>query len=171
MLKRIKKDNKGISILELLLVMVITMIILAMILVSYNLINRADVTKSARRLENAIKTARVASMSKGRNAGKLQLIMDGGNLYASIEGAGSRDLIAGGGVFVDAVKSETYGITPADAFGGGLVMFETSGILRMNGVDDTDRTSHNIFALRKGNKCYVVTIYAETGAVVVEEIS
>ena len=175
-LKSLKKNNKGLSILELLLVMAITVLLLSMVLISYNLINRADVKKSARRLESAIKTARVTSMSKGTKAGALDLVFDGGNMYAVIDGAGSRDLITGGGVTVYAVKkidNYSYVPGPGEEFGGGKIAFETNGIMRMNGVDDTGAancTTHNIYSFQKGDKVFVVTVYVETGAVVVKEL-
>ena len=165
-LKRMK-NNKGISILEFLLVAVITIMILGMLLISYNLINRSDVKKSARRLENAIKTARVTAMSKGRDAGTLTFVVEGGNVYASIPGAGSRDLISGGGVSMLAVKSKDYSVMPAALITGGALVFETSGKVRMEGIGCS---SHNIYSLSKGNKTYLVTVYEETGAVEVKEL-
>ncbi|MBR6255739.1 MAG: hypothetical protein IKR23_00045 [Lachnospiraceae bacterium] len=173
--KRLKNNNKGLSVLELLLVMAITVLLLSMVLISYNLINRADVKKSARRLESAIKTARVTTMSKGTKAGTLDLVFDGGNMYAVIDGAGSRDLITGGGVTVYAVeKTDDYSYVPGpgEEFGGGKITFETNGIMRMSGVDDTgadNGTTHNIFSFKKGEKVFSVTVYKETGAVVVKE--
>ncbi len=158
------KNNKGMSIIELLLVILITLMIITMLLISYVVINKSDVRKSARRLENVLRTARVTAMSKGRTEGTITFSPDGGNIYATI-GSNDRQLICGGGVSIYAIKNTlNYTVSPliSNGFSSGTVVFDSSG--RMNASSTV-----NIFKLQKGRKAFLVRVYEETGYVEVEE--
>ncbi len=174
--KIVLKNNKGMSLLELLVVMVIIIMIMAMILVAYTLINRADVTRCAHRLENVLQDAKVTSMSKGRKSGTLYLYASGGNIYAKI-GTAEPQLISGGGVFFYAIKTDDYSVLPkdTDTFSEGYVVFNTSGKLKTEGAGveggPQDYTTVNSFMLTKGQKTFYVKIYKETGYIDVIEAS
>ena len=72
------------TLIELLMFIAISSIILAMVMISYNVVNNANATKAARRLETVIRTARTQSMAKGQEEGKLTLTVLDGNVYATI---------------------------------------------------------------------------------------
>ncbi len=166
-------NDKGISLIELLIVFVIMMMIMAMLLISYNVINRTDVNRCTRRLENILRDARVTTMSKGREAGRLHLYANGGNIYGQI-GDENPQLISGGGVFFYAIKSESGSAIPTSdnvlSGGHGYVVFETSGRLKMVGPDPSegampDYSTVNVFLLTKGKRTYYVRVYKDTGYV------
>ena len=70
------------SILELLLVIMISLLILTLLLISYNVVNNANVTKAAKRMENILKTTKVAAMARGQDAGVVQFTVENGRVFA-----------------------------------------------------------------------------------------
>ena len=162
-----KIGNKGFTLIELLLVMVISVLILAMIMLSYNVVNNANATKAARRLETVIRTARTTTMAKGMEAGKLTLTVEHGNLYAQIGPDGNKDLICNSGVTVKGLYCDStlgYGSRSGADFDKAIIVFNTSGTVRTKGVDADHKTQYNKFLLNRGNRSFEVILYAETGA-------
>ena len=78
-IKKQLKSNKGMSIIELLLVIMISLLILTLLLISYNVVNNANVTKAAKRMENILKTTKVAAMSRGQDAGVVNFTVENGD--------------------------------------------------------------------------------------------
>lgn len=161
--KRLLND-KGMSIMELLLFIGIAVMIMAMVLISYNVINRSSASKSTNRLVNVLRSARVEAMSKGQAAGVVRLIVEGGNVYAQVGEDTSRDLICGGGVIMTSANLSDYTSIPTEGTvsTGGIVSFNTNGRLRMAGAD---ASTANTFLIVSGSKRYVVRVYSETGAI------
>ncbi len=162
--KKGRLNNKGMSIIELLIVMTIAVMIMAMLVVSYTLINRSSASKSMNRLVNVLRSARVDAMSKGQAAGVVRLIVDGGNVYARVGNNTDRELICGGGVIMTSALMGDYTSAPAPgtASTGGIVSFNTNGKLRQAG---SDASTANCFLIVSGSKQYIVRVYAETGAI------
>ncbi|MCR5251209.1 MAG: GspH/FimT family protein [Lachnospiraceae bacterium] len=157
-------SNKGMSIMELLLVMAISLMILTMVVISYNVVNNANTTKAAKRLENVLKTARVAAMSRGQDAGVVKLSTENGRLFAYVgEGAAAakKELICNANVAVSV--SDVEGVAPpiADTPTDGTVYvsFNTNGRIRES------RTDAYYFILARGEKAYKVVVSKYTGAV------
>ena len=171
-MKRIR-NNKGFTLAEMLIVMVITMILISILLVSFNTINNANLRKSARRLENVIRLARTKSMAKGTAAGKLYLYEQNGNLYARIGDTDQPELICNGGITVWAAATNNYSLRPAQyntpdlGFGsvggypGKTISFSTSGVVQTFSADPVV----NKFIMFKGTTKYEIILYRETGSV------
>ena len=157
-------NNKGMSVIELLLFMAIAAMILVMVLVSYSVINKSSASKSMNRLVNVLRAARLDAMSKGQAAGVVRLINDGGNIVARVGNNTDTELICGGGVIMTSVLSSDYTTIPAagTASNGGIVSFNTNGKLRMAGAD---ASTVNTFLMVSGSKQYIIRVYAETGAI------
>ena len=162
--KQRRLNNKGMSILELLLFMGIAVMIMAMVLISYSVINRSSATKSMNRLVNVLRAARLDAMSKGQEAGVVQLMLDGGNVVARVGNNTSTELICGGGVIMTSVWSTDYSVVPAAgaASNGGIISFNTNGKVRTGG---SNASTVNTFLMVSGSKQYIVRVYVETGAV------
>jgi len=79
-----KNNNKGFSYVELILVLAIMAIMVAMIGISYGLVTRNNVTKAAAKMESLFNTARITSLSKGSEAGALNLKAENGKIYYGI---------------------------------------------------------------------------------------
>ena len=79
-----KDNNKGFSYVELILVLAIMALMLGMIGLSYGLVTRNNVTKAAAKMESVFNTARITSLSKGSEAGALNIKQEGGIIYYGI---------------------------------------------------------------------------------------
>ena len=157
-------DDKGFTLIELLMFLAISAIILSLVLISYNVVNNANATKAARRLETVIRTARTQSMAKGQEEGKLTLTVQHGNLYATIgdPATATSQLICNSGVTVQGLMCTTdYTPRGGAAFTTATLTFNTSGTVRMIG----DSTTFNKFFLKRGNRNYEVIVYTDTGSV------
>ena len=172
MMRRSKEriSNKGLTLVELMIVLAISAIIFTMVLISYNVVNNANATKAARRLETVIRTARTQSMAKGMDEGKLTLQVQHGNLYAYIgdPATATRQLICNSGVTVQGIScstaSEYKNLRSGTSLTTAYVVFNTSGTLRTVGTDATKKTTYNKFILNRGGRSFEVIIYSETGA-------
>ena len=162
-----RMNNKGLTLVELMIVLGISAIIATLVLISYNVVNNANATKAARRLETVIRTARTQSMAKGMDAGKLTLEVQHGNLYAYIgdPATATRQLICNSGVTVQGIYcTDNYTPRTGTAFSTAYLVFNTSGTLRTVGTDATKKTTYNKFILNRGNRSFEVIVYSETGA-------
>ncbi len=82
--KSILSSNKGFSLIELLVVVAIMAVAVGLITITYVIVHNANVAKAANTLDTAFNKARIQSMAKGTEAGKLTLWMQGGVLYYTI---------------------------------------------------------------------------------------
>lgn len=174
-----RKTNKGLTLVELIIVLGISAILLAMVGLSYSLINNTNVQKSARRLENVIRLARTRSMAKGPAAGKLVLYEQNGNIYARIGDDPSPELICNSGVTMEAIATSTVTASPTPgassvnytAKTGGAAIPPLGGTAEVHIVFNAAGTipaysnSYNKFLLHRGNRNFEVIVYRETGAV------
>ena len=159
-------SNKGFTLIELLLVMSISLLLLSLVLISFNVVNNANLNKAARRLENVIRLSRTRSMAKGTEAGKLKLYMQNGNLYAVIGEDDSPQLICNGGIQVKGMSTSDYdlrvgGVALNGLPDGNVIKFSTSGIVQTF----SGTPVMNKFILNKGNRSFEVILYTETGNV------
>ena len=157
-------DNKGLTLIELLMFLAISSIILTMVMLSYNVVNNANATKAARRLETVIRTARTQSMAKGQEAGKLTLTVQNGNLYATIGDPATATIqqICNSGVTVQGLLCTTdYTPRGGASFDSATLTFNTSGTVRLVG----DSTTFNKFILNRGNRSFEIIVYSDTGSV------
>ena len=164
-IKRI--DNKGFTLVEMMIVLGISAIVMGIVLISYNVVNNANATKAARRLETVIRTARTQSMAKGMEEGKLTLQMQHGNLYAYIgdPATATRQLICNSGVKVEGIMcTDDYTPRTGAAITTAYMVFNTSGTLRTVGTVTEEKTMYNKFILDNTSRRYEVIVYTETGA-------
>ena len=82
--KGLLTDNKGFSLVEIMVVIAILMILVGMAALSYSVVSNANVSKAANSLNSAFATARATSMAKGIDAGTLTLKIIDGKLYSYI---------------------------------------------------------------------------------------
>ena len=165
---RHKKRNAGFTLVELIIVLAVSAILLSILLISYNVVNNANVQKSARRLDTIIRVARTRTMAKGLEAGKLTLYEDHGKIYAALGTDPDKiqtELICNSGVTMTALQCQTdYTVTAGgiDIPAAGLtIQFSTNGTLQ----NFTDTPPYNKFILTRGNKRFEVIVYTETGTV------
>ena len=79
-----KKNNKGITYVELIIVISIMAIMAGFVTISMGTVYRNNVGRAADALESATKEARNAALSKGTENGCLNLLYEDGKLYAYV---------------------------------------------------------------------------------------
>jgi prepilin-type N-terminal cleavage/methylation domain-containing protein len=164
-----KVNNKGFTLVEMMIVLGISAIILTLVVFSYNVINNANVQKSARRLENVIRIARTRCMTKGTKRGELKLYQQNGNIYAVLGEDSVPELICSSGVTMKSLATADYGTkpqvmeasaAPIPVYPGISLKFNTSGT-----VQTYAGNPNNVFLLNNGGRSYQVVVYYETGSV------
>lgn len=96
------KNDKGFSLVEMLVVIAIMAILTGGAAASIAIVNNANVNKAAKMLDDAFSKARTNGMARG-NDYHLKLAMEGNSLYASTTVSGvleTKEKISGGGVSV-----------------------------------------------------------------------
>ncbi|MBQ7834141.1 MAG: prepilin-type N-terminal cleavage/methylation domain-containing protein [Lachnospiraceae bacterium] len=86
-----KKDNKGFSYVELLLVLAIIAIMTGIMALSMSLVGRTNVNKGCDNLNNAMNQARTTSMARGRTNGQITISCEGGKYYYYIGKPGTAE--------------------------------------------------------------------------------
>ncbi len=76
-----KNNNKGFSYVELILVLAIMALMIGMIGLSYGFVTRNNVSKAAAKMESVFNTSRITSLSKGSEAGALNLKKENDIIY------------------------------------------------------------------------------------------
>lgn len=79
-----KKFNKGLSYVELILVIAVMAMMVGFASLSIGLINRNNVTKASTRFIQAVNEARSLSLYKGSKEGQLIILNDGGSVYYAV---------------------------------------------------------------------------------------
>ena len=80
------KSNKGFSYIEVMIVLGIASIIVAFSSISIGLVSRSNINKAGDKLTSAISEARMVSMTKGEEKGKIVISFSNGNYYYTIDG-------------------------------------------------------------------------------------
>ncbi len=76
-----RDNNKGLSYVELILVMAIMAILIGVISLSVGLVSRTNVTRGVEKLSSTFTQARTTSMARGNTNGKLEISYDGSSYY------------------------------------------------------------------------------------------
>ncbi len=79
-----KTNNKGISYIELVLVMSIALILTGVFTLTIGLINRSNVNRSAEKVFSSVNEARTASLVKGTDKGVLAMTCKNGSVYCYV---------------------------------------------------------------------------------------
>lgn len=86
-----KIHNKGLSYIELILVISIATILTGLASITMAVVNRNNITKAGDSLESGFKSAQIASLAKGSDRGALYVYGKGGRCYYSIGSIGSEE--------------------------------------------------------------------------------
>lgn len=177
-----KLTNKGLSYVELVLAMGIGAVLLAFATFSISTISNNNASKGAKRLENAFATAKVTTMAKGQDAGRLYIeIKDSKAVYyigkTNFENQKNANLICNtpcylrfdfGGVDYYPV---VYGTTGTEYYSytfnqstGALYAFATESLGGTTVYNpSTYNYSKDIQVLNHHGNGYTVKIYPDTG--------
>ncbi|MCR5129135.1 MAG: type II secretion system GspH family protein [Lachnospiraceae bacterium] len=159
------KNNRGFTLIEMMIVLAISALMLSVLLISYNVISNANVQKSARRLENVLRSARTRCMTRGVKKGEVTLYEQNGNIYALIGDDTRPTLICNSGVKMEYLATTTYsaraGAAPVPPLASAIKLsFSTSGT-----VNTFAGNPPNKFILTRDHRCFEVIVYYETGSI------
>ena len=79
-----RKNNKGFSYVEMLMVLAIMAIMIGLVTISVGLIGRTTVSRIADKMESLCNQARTNALTKGSDQGYLNIAQIGGNVYAYV---------------------------------------------------------------------------------------
>ena len=172
-----KKDrllnNKGFTLLELIIVFAITAIMVLFIGLTIGMVNGSNVNKAARSCEHALVQGRVQSMAKGTENGKVYIWDVGGDVYIKVGEQGEAELLCDDRIkayfvvyspatSVVSGKTEISAISP-DKTNAKCMMFTNIGTVSK--VDPSLGKTYNAVLFERGTRQTVVYIYPETGKI------
>ncbi len=162
-IKKFIKNNSGVTILEMLVVLCVIAILSGIIGLTYQYIHNANVQRAGENLAAAIKAARTTSMAKGTEKGRLNIIVEGGKMYYSIGDSPEKEEICNQvmGFYIKPDKTTVTNTAPGGQTGNTTVTirFTSAGML------DKDHSGTNYIVFFKGKRAYSVLVYPETGKV------
>ncbi|MBQ8262106.1 MAG: prepilin-type N-terminal cleavage/methylation domain-containing protein [Lachnospiraceae bacterium] len=169
--KRTIHNNKGFSLVEMLIVVALLSILISIAIMSYSTVTNAQLSEAARTYEAAINTAIAQSMAKGSEAGKLTIGMENGELYYMIGDTATapKEEICDARFTPRYIMGSTGGYTPGTGAPLGIpfadgceytIYFNSNGT-----VDTVNSTSGGISRLTFSfnNRVIEVFLYLETG--------
>ncbi len=174
-LKKKLRNNKGFSLVEIMVVIAIMMILVGIAALSYNVVTNANVSKAANTLNSAFSTAKTTCIAKGADEGTLTIKVIDSRMYYYIGSAA--DGTAATASQMKQVSNATTKIALAgtyDAIGGtaltdGYVVqyaFKPSGAMyTISGGSDVDFAANACVDYLFSNKKRLARayIYPETG--------
>ncbi len=157
-------NNSGVTILEMLLVLVLVAILSGLVGLTYQYIHNANVQKAGENLAAALRAARTMSMSKGTEKGRLNIIVEGGKMYYTIGDSTEKEEICNqimGFCVYTSTGNTSTNLAPTGQTGDTTitVRFNTAGMLDQSG------SGTNYVVFFKGQRAYSVLVYPETGKV------
>ena len=165
-----KISHKGLSYVEVIIVLGIGAILTSLAVVSLGFVNRNNVTKSAQKLENAFSHAQNLSMTKNATNGSLSIYEDKGSYYYYF-GTDSSVVykFASSPCSVVGVDSEGHDV----AIGSGGIKFifvSNTGALDKGAskIANADKEIYGIKIKNKSNTKSILTIHPLTGKVTVD---
>lgn len=154
----ILSSNKGFSLIELLVVVAIMAVAVGLITITSVIVNNANVAKAANTLDTAFNKARVQSMAKGTEAGKLTVWMTDGTVYYTIGDPAVETPTAVNSAVINVDYIYTNG-TPgtSPAMPAVTYRFNSAGMV----IQDPDLVGEYVFS--RGTRRVAVIFYLDTG--------
>jgi len=171
------KNKKGFSMVEVLVVMSIIMVLSAVAGLSISVVNNANVSKAAKKLDSMYNDARVTAMAKGEAKGKLTLKVVNGKYYGYIGATPPANIKDWEQISSSAIriardnKPTSYNPDDAASHVVGTVIpegssysitFTPSGSVKVAGSTGIHPNT-NVFTFSHGKRACVFYFYPETG--------
>ena len=163
------KNNKGVSLIEMMVVIAIIAVVGGLAVLSFSLVRNADVAKSAETLKSSLAAAKSRSMAKGDANGKLSITKDGHNTYYVSVGGGDKMVLAKGGmkVYWAEVSVPVESLSGFSEVGNVDYAFNTAGMLSYindpSVAADTSKVYEFAFRYRSSKRVSAVVLYPATG--------
>ena len=164
------QNNKGFTLIEMIVVIAIMAILTATAAVSINVVNNANASKAARRFEAMLNNSRMTSITKGTEAGKVIISKENGKLYGQIGENGEKELICNSGVKVyfntySSVIDYNNRIMTAEIPDNQkhIIKFQTNGAAKDMSTDTETDDNFCKMIFSNGNRNLEVVLYRQTG--------
>lgn len=155
-----KVNNKGFSLLELLIVVALFSVMVGFASLTIAMVNNADVAKCANTYDSALDKAKTQCMSKGTDRGQLILTKQNGGLYYRIGDEAYNTKICSAQVKFQ-IEYTDSSIKTQDDFSDGTdiasISFNSAGMVIKNAVNIKSITFSN------NNRRIASILYNETG--------
>lgn len=168
------KNKKGFSMVEVLVVMSIIMVLSAVAGLSISIVNNANVSKAAKKLDSMFNDARVTAMAKGEAKGTLSLKVVNGTMYGYIGATPPADIkkweqISGSAVKVGKeLKTSSFNVETSNDLMAGIgegalekITFTPSGAAKVAGGANITMTY--VYTFSHGKRACMFYFYPETG--------
>lgn len=158
------KNNKGLSYIELILVIAIMVLITGVTALSLNYMTRTNAVKAADKIMSEINRSRTLSLAKGTDKGEFHMVYVDGKIQVGVGEAGSLkyQVVANSPVEVVCVY-KNGDMMPLDTFGAGgmSIRFEPASGKMLVGTGHT--VPIQLLQISNGETIAEVVIYEETG--------
>lgn len=159
-MKKIIKENKGFSLVEVIVVLAIMSVAIGFVSITASVVNDSKASSAAKNMKASMTTARVQSMAKGTQKGELTIkVSSNGSVYATV-GTGEEEKICSGKISVYATKADDL----PTSLSGSALSGTTS--IKFNNIGIPTEYTNNCFFFKNGKKTMVVFIYPDTGKIV-----
>ena len=172
---RYLRDNKGFTLLELIIVLTISSIMVLFIGLTLGMINGANVNKAAKNCEQAIVQGRVQTMAKGPSTNKVYIWANNGKTYIKVGDNGEREQLCDDKIETYFVKYDaTLGVSYRVEVSNCSTSESSSLCFIFNNIGALNKTDSTIYSLvsgcngvlfKRGTRETVVYIFPETGKV------
>ncbi len=170
--KKIIMNDKGFTLLELIIVLTISAIMVLFVGLTFGMINGTNVNKAAKNCEHALVQGRVQSMAKGPIAGTAYIWDDGGDIYIKIGDTGEKEMLCNDritGYFVQ-YNHSSGSLSKKDAIASiaaGEVNAKTFVFTNIGSINKSLSTlnGYNGILFQRGTRQTIVFIYPETGKI------
>ena len=159
-------NNKGFSLIELMVVIAVMAVAVGLASLSLAMVNNANVNKAAYDFNSLLNQARAQSIAKGTDAGTLTLKVDNGSVLYKIGDASTTDgweKLTTPAIDVEVVpyiNTAAYDLHSGTAISGSVQLrFAPSGVV----LDATSGQNICQVIFKRGNRKVGVIIYRETG--------
>ena len=152
-------NNKGISYVEMIIVIAIIAILTTLGTVTISVVNNANLNKASSGLQQAIASARAQSMARGSDAGKLHVYAKTGGIYYTIGTSGEEQICNGVPKVFNVGSSSVSTHELSGAFNDFYIVFDSAGMI--NESLSTGCPQKIVF--NKGRRFNYVYIYKLTG--------
>lgn len=166
-----RKNNKGMSYVELLLVLAIMAILIGVVSISVGLIARTNVNRGAEQVASTFNQARSTSMARGNTNGRMEITCSNGRYYYYVGNTGAADkeeqkveFLASPGIVTYGATSDSGAQTQITATNPLVITFnQSSGAVSSCTNGEGNVVSANFITLTNGDDSAVIRIYTATG--------
>ncbi len=162
-----RKNNKGFSYVELIIVLAILAVLIGMVSISMGLISRTNVAKAADKLENTLNQARTTAMARGSSQGSIKIRCGNDGWYYYSVGNGEEVKLVSTQATISLSYTDTSGgsasvVTSELTSGGAVTISFNQSTGAFNTIPGTTYYWENI-KIQNGDKVAEIKLYPHTG--------